>query len=145
MADRPDLENDRVQRYMDKLDQLDQRIDYIEEWTDSGELTEDVKLRFAVFKAFQEAAESITDICAMYLSDTGHGVGDDRENIAKAAGKLFDKDFEERLGEVNGLRNRVTHDYGDEFSSDLAVDSIMELVEIMEKFRGKVVEWIESR
>jgi len=139
-----DLDNERIMRYRDKIDALDDRLGYIDKWI-SEDGIESIKDRYAIFKAFQESAEIMADICSMYLSDMGKGLGDDRENIFKAAGKLFPEDLEKELGEVNGLRNRVTHDYGDGFDTDLAVESLTELMESLEKFRKEVLEWIENR
>jgi len=137
------LSDERIRRYKDKLDRLDERLDYLDEWISEDSL-DNIKDRFAVFKAFQESTEIVADICSMYLSDNGKGLGDNRENIVKASGNLFSSDLEEELGEVNGLRNRITHDYGDGFDTDLAVTSLIELIESLERFSHEVREWIEK-
>ena len=138
-----ELSDERIRRYKDKLDRLDERLDYLDEWISEDSL-DNIKDRFAVFKAFQESTEIVADICSMYLSDNGKGLGDNRENIVKASGNLFSSDLEEELGEVNGLRNRITHDYGDGFDTDLAVTSLIELIESLERFSHEVREWIEK-
>jgi len=127
-----ELEDERVRRYRDKLDMLDERLGYLDKWIAEDDL-EDVKNRFAVFKAFQESAEVVADVCSMYLSDKDKGLGDDRENIVKASGNLYQRDLEKELGEVNGLRNRITHDYGDGFDTRLAAESLIELMESLER------------
>ena len=63
-----DLSERRIRRYKDKIDTLDERLDYIDEWVSEDSL-DSVKDRFAVFKAFQESAEIVADICSMHLSD----------------------------------------------------------------------------
>jgi len=138
-----ELSDERIRRYKDKLDRLDKRLDYLDEWISEDSL-ENIKDRYAVFKAFQESTEIVADICSMYLSDNEKGLGDNRENIVKASGNLFSSDLEEELGEVNGLRNRITHDYGDGFDTDLAVTSLIELIESLERFSREVREWIEE-
>jgi uncharacterized protein YutE (UPF0331/DUF86 family) len=141
-----DLFKERQNRYRDKLDLLEERIEDVDTWLqDSNEqLLDNKERRFALYKAFQEAVEVITDICAMYLSDTGRGIGDDRDNIEKAGGALYSNEISEELGEANGLRNRVVHDYNG-FDAATAVESMANILPALHKFHGEVKAWIENR
>ncbi len=140
------LSEDRENRYRDKLDVLYERLDDIETWRAPGvdQLLEHRRDRFALFKAFQEAMEVITDICAMYLADTGRGLGDDRENIQKSAGNLFSDEIAAALLEANGLRNRVVHDY-DDFEDRTALESIETVSPGLSRFEQEVRTWLDSQ
>ena len=66
------MEKERLVRYIAKLELLEERLNDIESWI-SGlsfeEFESDKKTKLATYKAFQEAVEAITDICAMMLKD----------------------------------------------------------------------------
>lgn len=144
ISDEVELDEERENRYLDKLDTLEDRLGDIDAWMESPEqLLENRQTQLAVFKTFQEAAEIVADLCAMYLSDTGRGIGDDRSNIEKSAGTLYSDELEGDLGEVNGLRNRIVHDYED-FDEEEAVHSLDGLVPAIDEFEQEVREWILS-
>ena len=139
------ISKERKDRYGEKLDKLGDLIEELEQWhTGVEDLLSDKPMRKAVYKSFQEAGEIVSDICAMYLSDNDRVLGDDSDNIDKAAGKLFTEDLREQLLEVNGLRNRVVHDYNG-FDDRIALNSIENRVKDLRKFEGEVRKWIENR
>ncbi len=140
------MDDSRRKRYLDKLDRLEERLGDINGWLEDSneELLANKERRLAVYKAYQEAVEAITDICAMYLADTGRGIGDDSQNIQKAAGRLFSEGIERKLVEANGLRNRVTHDYNT-FDTTLALNSMREQEDAMHTFLTEAKEWINNR
>jgi len=111
---------------------------------DSEEIVSRKKDLFALKKAFQETVEAVTDLCAMFLADTGREVADDASNIQKCAGKFYSEYLEGRLLEANGLRNRVVHDYNG-FNERRGVESIKEVREVIEEFKKEVEEWIRER
>lgn len=145
MTERPELSEERRQRYSDKLGTLNERTGNIEEWTSVGveQVSQNLKDKLAVLKAFQEAVEAAADVCAMYLSDAGMAVGDDSENISKAAGKLFSKELEQDLIEANGLRNRAVHEY-DGFDDEVGIKSAIDLNQSLKSFRQEVKEWMQE-
>jgi len=142
----PDIDDERRNRYRDKLDLLNERLDDIQGWMgDDTTLPDRKKDMFAVFKAFQEAVEIVADTCTMYLSDTGHGIGDDRENMDKAAGDLYPEELAGALGEANGLRNRIVHDYNGGFDAQQAVSSMTAVLDSIETFHEEARRWISTR
>ncbi|MFB6245519.1 MAG: DUF86 domain-containing protein [Candidatus Nanohaloarchaea archaeon] len=135
---------EREERYREKLEKLEELIRDLEEWhTGAKDLLKDKAMRRAVYKSFQEAAEVVSDLCAMYLSDAGKVLGDDSDNIEKAAGDLFDSGLRDGMLEVNGLRNRVVHDYNG-FDDRTALESIPSRLGDIRSFRQEVEEWVES-
>jgi uncharacterized protein YutE (UPF0331/DUF86 family) len=143
---RESIGGDRRNRYREKVDRLDERLEDISRWgrPDSEEIVSRKKDLFALKKAFQETVEAVTDLCAMFLADTGREVADDASNIQKCAGKFYSEDLEGRLLEANGLRNRVVHDYNG-FNERKGVESIKEAREVIEEFKKEVEEWIRER
>ncbi|HID27221.1 MAG TPA: DUF86 domain-containing protein, partial [Methanosarcinales archaeon] len=77
------MDNKRLQRYIDKIDHINERIGDINTWL--SELTDiidiDKKTRLAVYKAMQEAVEAETDVAAMIIKDEGKLPKDDYSNI----------------------------------------------------------------
>ncbi len=147
MSEKVRLDQERKNRYLDKVEKIEIRTADIEEWI--GELSEadferDKKTRLATYKAFQELVEAAADICAMYASDTVKAVGDDYENIGKAAGGLYPEGLREHLERSNGLRNRLVHEYN-HLNNKIAHDSIKELLPSFKEFVRGVREWIKSK
>jgi len=140
-----ELSEERSERYSEKLEELEERVQEIESWySGTEELLENDMRRKAVYKSFQEAGEIVSDLCAMYASDSGKVVRGTSENISKASGELFDSELEARVAEANSLRNRVVHDYNG-FTDRTALKSVENLVSFLEDFQGEVKEWIESK
>jgi len=138
------LQDQRRERYREKLEKLDESIKDIQNWhTGTEDLLDDRTVRKAVYKSFQEGVEVVNDICAMFLSDSEKVVADDSGNIEKASGELFPREIESALVEANGLRNRVVHDYNG-FDDRTALNSIQNRIEGLESFREEVREWIEN-
>lgn len=78
------MDEDRRDRYRDKIFWILDRMDLIETWLDeiSPEIPiSDTKTLLAIFKAFQEVVEATMDFIAMYLRDSGIPSRDDYSNI----------------------------------------------------------------
>ena len=137
------MDTDRLNRYKEKIDIIEKRIQEAEEWSDisSDKFVQDERTKLATYKAFQEIAESCMDIVAMACKDVKILPKDDYTNIEKLSVKLkLDKQV---LQEVNGLRNRLIHRYNktDDF---IALQSIKELLPEVTKFIGVIKKWIKS-
>ncbi|MDH7517303.1 MAG: DUF86 domain-containing protein [Candidatus Thermoplasmatota archaeon] len=137
------MNSDRRDRYKDKIELIEKRIDEIDEWTDisSEEFLEDERTKLATYKAFQELAESCMDIVAMVCKDVKILPKDDYTNIEKLSAKLnFDKRV---LQEANGLRNRLIHRYNT--TDDLvAFQSIKEILPEISIFLEVIKKWIKN-
>ncbi|MFB6099660.1 MAG: DUF86 domain-containing protein [Candidatus Nanohalobium sp.] len=141
------MEEERVDRYRAKLKRIDGRLSSVEQWlegVDEEEFSRDLQLRLSVYKAVQEVSEAVTDLCAMYLSDKEELVGDNYENLEECSGELFPEEILAELKNLNGLRNRLVHEY-DEIDHSTAYSGIQQTKPSVEKFREEVKSWIESR
>lgn len=132
------LSKKRKDRYLEKPDKIQERHRDIVEWLENSNevLRANTERRLALYKAFQEVVEAVTDICAMHLADTGHVVGDDATNIEKSAGKLFSDDIRDRLQEADGLRNRVVHEYNG-LDTELALTSMRDIRKFSTRFQER--------
>lgn len=134
---------ERIDRYKDKMDLIEKRIQEIEEWTDitREEFLEDERTKLAVYKAFQELAESCMDIIAMACKDMKILPKDDYINIEKLSLKIkFNKRV---LQETNGLRNRIIHRYN-RTDDTIAFQSIQELIPAINVFIEVIKKWIKK-
>lgn len=140
------LSQKRKDRYLEKLDKIEERTEEIQEWFSPGaEVVQgEPQYRLAIYKAFQEAAEAVADLCAMFMADSDRAVGDDYENIEKSSGKIFPESIRSELMEANGLRNRVVHEYN-KFEDLKALTSIQNLLPSLERFHEEVRGWIKKR
>ncbi|MGM0405659.1 MAG: DUF86 domain-containing protein [Thermoplasmatota archaeon] len=135
------MDKERLLRYKEKISVIVERRDNIRSWI--GE--DDVKSNLAVYKAYQEMIEALTDIFAMMLKDMGGLVEDDYSNIEKMKDKgMLDDKQEGLLKESNGLRNRLVHEYNG-IEKRIAMESIKrinsQIEEVLEDVRG----WIKKR
>lgn len=137
------MDTQRRDRYKDKLELIQKRIQEIEEWTEisSEEFIHDEKTKLATYKAFQELSESCMDIIAMACKDLKILPKDDYTNIEKLSSKL--KIDKKSLQETNGLRNRLIHRYN---STDdtIAFESIHELIAEINTFVEAITKWIKN-
>ncbi|MGM0510906.1 MAG: DUF86 domain-containing protein [Thermoplasmatota archaeon] len=134
------MDKERLLRYKEKISVIAERRDNIRSWI----VDDDVKSNLAVYKAYQEMIEALTDIFAMMLKDMGGLVEDDYSNIEKMEDKgLLDDKQEGLLKEANGLRNRLVHEYNG-IEKKIAMESIKrinsQIEEILEDVRG----WIKK-
>jgi len=71
------MDNKRVSRYKEKLSLIEKRKNNISTWIDHR----DEKSVLAIYKAYQEMIEALTDIFAMMLKELDEVVEDDYSNI----------------------------------------------------------------
>lgn len=142
-----DMDSERLRRYIDKIEHIEERIGDIRAWLCEIEDVRgiDKKTRLAVYKAMQEVVEASTDIVAMILKDEGKLPKDDYTNIEKIfALNIIDKSLKEALNEADGLRNRLVHEYN-ELNDEIALESIQCLLEPIENFIEVVKKWMRNR
>jgi len=74
-----DMDSERLRRYIDKIEHIEERIGDIRAWLCEIEDVRgiDKKTRLAVYKAVQEVVEASTDVVAMILKDEGKLPKDD--------------------------------------------------------------------
>ncbi len=137
------MENKREQRYVDKINHIEKRIENFEEWKDSFLLDEKTKL--ACYKAMQEIIEACMDMVTMMLKDLGEIPKDDYTNIVLLEKKsIVTPSISASLRELNGLRNRIVHEYNG-LIDEIALESFEELIPEIKKFIGVVREWLKKK
>jgi len=136
----------RKDRYLQKLNELKDRVEFIEgriSWKE--EFLENRILRKAIYKEFQETVEIISDIAAMLTKDFGFVIEDDYRNLEIIGRRLnFEEKLVNALKRANGLRNVLVHEYNG-IIDELAYESIVELLKFVKQFEERVRRWIESK
>ena len=142
------MDSERLRRYIDKIEHIEERIEDIRTWSNEREdIREmDKKTHLAVYKAMQEVVEASTDIVAMILKDEGKLPKDDYTNIEKLFElNIIDRSVKEALNEADGLRNRLVHEYN-ELNDEIALESIQSLLVQIEEFvEAAVKKWLKER
>lgn len=137
------MDTKRLKRYKEKLDLIEKRLDELTEWKES--FLSDEKSKLASYKAFQEIVEASMDIIAMIIKDENLVPKDDYSNIDLIAeNKLLTDDLCIALRDMNGLRNRVIHEYN-ALSDKRALESINNLVSEIIVFMEDVEIWLKEK
>lgn len=133
------MEEGRRKRYAEKAELIMKRAEEIERWK-SGFFIEE-RDRLAVYKAFQEIVEACMDIIAMMLKDSGKIPEDDYTNISKAVKSgLLPNKMKASLDDLNGLRNRIVHEYNG-LDDKIALDAMSEILPDIKEFVRVVEKW----
>ena len=138
----------RLKRYNDKLEYLNQSIKYLNDWTKNVDVKEfledlDMQKKYGIFYAFQITVEIITDITAMIVKDLKVVPKDDYSNIEiLKKKKVITSDLVAKIGEANGLRNRIVHDYNG-LDEDLAYSNLLKLVKDLKIFEDETKKWLK--
>jgi uncharacterized protein YutE (UPF0331/DUF86 family) len=137
------MDEQRKKRCLEKIELIRRRVAEINSWK-AGFFAEE-KDRLAVYKAFQEAAEACMDIVNMILVDKNIVSSEDYKNIEKIqkAGLITNK-LKISLIEINGLRNRVVHEYNG-LDDKIALNSMEDLLPDIEEFTGVMEKWIRKK
>ena len=142
------ISKERLKRYNDKLEYLNQSIKYLNDWTKNVDVKEflkdlDMQKKYGIFYAFQITVEIITDITAMIVKDLKVVPKDDYSNIEiLKTKKVITADLVAKIGEANGLRNRIVHDYNG-LDEDLAYSNLLKLVKDLKIFEDETKKWLK--
>ena len=143
------MEEERIKRYNDKLEYLNQTIENLNDWTesiDSKEFIERLELQkqYGIYHAFQIGIEIITDLVSMIVKDVKLIPKDDYSNINIIKNKkIVSADLAAKLREANGLRNRIVHDYNG-LDNEIAYNRLLSLLEYFQEFKVKAKEWLKK-
>ena len=143
------MEEERIKRYTDKLDYLNQTIEYLYKWTEginSKAFGETIRLqeKYGIYHAFQIVIEIITDLIAMMVKDLKSIPKDDYTNIGIIQQKkIINSELSAKLREANGLRNRIVHEYNG-LDDNLAYNRLKLLLEYFKEFNTVVKEWLKK-
>jgi len=141
------MKEERLRRYLDKIDLISKRSSEIEGWTgiNSQDFIGDEKTKLATYKAFQEIVEASLDVVAMMLTDVGVPPKDDYTNIKLLLQKgVIDEKIADTLAEGNGMRNRLVHRYNT-LDDKRAFDSIRALSRDICEFKEVVAKWLQKK
>ncbi len=130
----------RLARYQDKLDHASEALDHFQRWAEDARTS--LRDRKAAYKVLQEAGEAMMDITAMAIKDLGRPPKDDYTNIDLAEREgLFSSRAAGGLRELNGLRNRLVHEY-DALDDEIALSSGIRLVPEITQAMEEVRAWL---
>lgn len=137
------MREERFKRYLEKIKKIQKRLGEIHKW--SSDFLKKEKDKLAVYKAFQEISEAIMDIVAMMLKDEELIPKDDYQNIKKLKGQgIINEEVKEALIEVNGLRNRIVHEYNG-LDHKIALDSMKSFKDPTKDFLKEVKRWLKKK
>ncbi|MFH0836822.1 MAG: DUF86 domain-containing protein [Candidatus Aenigmatarchaeota archaeon] len=137
------MEDIRKRRYVEKITLIEKRIHDINTWKE--DFFEEEKSKLACYKAMQEIIEACMDIVSMVLKDDKRLLKDDYTNIDALEKMNFcSKDVCSALRELNGLRNRIIHEYNG-LDDRIAIESIDDLIPDIHKFLEAVKKWLEKK
>jgi len=132
----------RRKRYVEKVKHVEKRLSDFEVW--KSDFFEE-KTKLACYKAMQEIIEGCLDIVSMMLKDEKELPKDDYTNINMMERRgIIDSTLADALRELNGLRNRIVHEYNG-LDDEIALTSMEELIPKIKEFLTVVKEWLKKR
>ncbi len=143
------MKEERIKRYSDKIEYLNQTIENLCDWTESINLNEFVEGRnlqkkYGIYHAFQIGIEIITDLISMMVKDIRMIPKDDYSNIKIIENKkIISTNLAAKLREANGLRNRIVHDYNG-LEDSIAYNRIKLLLNHFKEFKVNIKEWLKQ-
>ncbi|MFX1296665.1 MAG: DUF86 domain-containing protein [Promethearchaeota archaeon] len=144
------MDKTRKNRYLDKISNLKKYYNLVNEWFKESDLdnlikTDNYKQVFAIYHAAQLSIETISDLCVMIVKDLNFNPKDNYINFEILQGEniISDKLFL-ALKELNGLRNRIVHDYNG-FIDEIAWQSISNHLFHLDEFRKVVELWLQKQ
>lgn len=141
------ISEQRLKRYNDKLEYLDQSIKYLNDWTKNVDVKEfiedlDTQKKYGIFHAFQITIEIITDITAMIVKDLKVIPKDDYSNIEiLKRKKVINSSLAAKIIEANGLRNRIVHDYNG-LDEKLLYINLLRFLKDIKIFEDETKKWL---
>ncbi|KKN07124.1 hypothetical protein LCGC14_1070330 [marine sediment metagenome] len=124
----------RIKRYRDKINHI---TDYIKDLP--LEPKNELEKR-GIFYSLQTSIESMVDLVAMLVKDSGIPVKEDYANISEIVkNKNLKPELGEKLKEANSLRNLLVHRYNS-FEERIILDSVKEIKALLFKWIDIVEE-----
>ena len=124
----------RIKRYRDKINHI---TDYIKDLP--LEPKNELEKR-GIFYSLQTSIESMVDLVAMLVKDSGIPVKEDYANISEIVkNKNLEPELGEKLKKANGLRNILVHRYNS-FEERIILDSVKEIKALLYKWINIVEE-----
>ena len=143
------MKEERIKRYYDKLEYLNQTIKNLNRWTKGINIKEfinnlELQKQYGIYHAFQISIEIITDLVAMIVRDLKLIPKDDYSNFNILKNKkVIPNDLVAKIGEANGLRNRIIHNYNG-LDNKIAYESLINQLKVLENFEELVKKWLKE-
>jgi len=144
------LDGTRKNRYLDKISNLKKYYSLLHEWINDSNFDDlnkngDYREVFAIYHAAQLSIEVISDLCAMLVKDLQQNPKDNYSNFEKLhLVKIITADMYQALKELNGLRNRIVHDYNG-LIDEIAWSSISKNLLFIGEFYKVVESWLKKQ
>jgi uncharacterized protein YutE (UPF0331/DUF86 family) len=141
------ISEERLKRYNDKLEYLDEVINYLNEWTKDVDVKQfledlDIQKKYGILHAFQITIEIITDITAMIVKDLKIVPKDDYSNIEiLKRKKVINSRLAAEIIKANGLRNRIVHDYNG-LDEELLYINLLSFKKNIKIFEDETKKWL---
>ncbi len=143
------MNEERKNRYYQKISHLDKYIDLLSDWIgdrNSKTLIEKINFQemFAIYHAFQLAMEAVADLASMIAKDLSNLAQDDYSNYQMLLNKkILSEDIYNEIKDLNGLRNRIVHDYNG-LVDRVALEGIIESITILPLFKEEIEKWLKN-
>ncbi len=143
------MKGERIKRYNEKLEKLNQIIGNLNDWTaeiDETGFNNNIELikKYGIYHAFQIGVEIVVDVSAMIVKDVKMIPKDDYANIDILKEKqILTADLAKKLREANGLRNRIAHDYNG-LDNGIAYTRIIEFIKELKNFKEEITIWLKK-
>ena len=141
------MKEERKNRYYKKILHLDKYLDFLSEWIgERNTETLSKKLNyqelFGIYHAFQLAMEVVADLASMIAKDLSNIARDDYSNYQLLfLKKIISKEIHIEIKDLNGLRNRIVHDYNG-LIDKVSLEGIIESITILPTFKGEIEKWL---
>jgi len=144
------MDEERKNRYFDKLSNLKKYYKLLKEWFNSKQLEEfaqeqNFQAIFAIYHAFELVIEVIIDISAMAVKDINHKARDSNLNFeVSLREKIIAQELYNTLKELNGIRNRIVYDYNG-LIDQIAWEAISNNLNKIPKFQEAIESWLKEQ
>lgn len=141
------MKEERKQRYFKKILHLDKYLDLLIEWIgekNPKSLSEGRNYQelFAIYHAFQLGMEVVADLASMIVKDISNIARDDYSNYQLLSQKkIISIDIFNEIKDLNGLRNRIVHDYNG-LLDKISLEGILESLAILPEFKEEIEKWL---
>ncbi len=131
------------ERILQRSEVLIDRIEFIERHLSDAVMSDRI-LRKALYKEFQEAVETVTDICALIRRMLHSSAQDDYTNLDYLVTEgIIDPETGKDIRSANGLRNRLIHEY-DGINDHIAYTAMQRLMPHLRRFSEEVLVWLNG-
>ncbi len=143
------MDKKRIVRYREKLEQIDEFLNYLKEWTRDIKEKDflnklNIRNQLSIYHAYQIIIEAISDLAAMIIKDLNLIPKDDYTNIDILVKKqVISKELSLVIKEAHGLRNKIVHKYN-RLVDKIAYKGILSHLDGIEKYKEVIRKWYQK-